>query len=128
LNNAGFGNLGSSRGSSFGRLGDAELASPREWSSSLGSGSGGGGSSSGGGGGGGGGGPSLGALEGKAGAGFSLSGSAHGGTPELSYSGMGGFGGTGGPRPPDFGVPLAIAAVAPFAAVLGKVIANRVAK
>jgi WXG100 family type VII secretion target len=127
LNNSGFGNLGSLSRSGLGRLGDADLVSPREWSSSLGSGGGGGGSSAGGGGGGGSA-ASLGALEGRMGSGFSLTGSASGGTPEISYSGLGGFGSTGGPRPPNFGLPLAIAAISPFAAVLGKVIHSRVAR
>jgi WXG100 family type VII secretion target len=127
LNNAGFGSLGGLRSPSLSRL-DSDLLSPREFSSGLGSGGGGGGSSSGGGGGGGGSTPSLGALEGRMGSGFGVTGSASGGTPELSYSGLGGFGSTGGPRPPDFGLPLAIAAVSPFAAVLGKVIHGRLSR
>jgi WXG100 family type VII secretion target len=130
LNNAGFGNLSSSpsRGSSLARLGAGDMLEPRDYSSSLGSGSGLGSRSGGGGGGGGGGGSLgsiLGALRGQADAGFGLSGMATGGTPELSYSGLGGFGGPGGGRPLDFGLPLAIAAASPLVAVLGKVVKNR---
>jgi hypothetical protein len=67
----------------------------------------------------------MGALRGQADGGFGLSGTASGGTPELMYSGLGGFGGAGGARPPDFGMPIAIAAISPFAALLGKVVKDR---
>jgi WXG100 family type VII secretion target len=133
LNSAGFGTTTSmpSRGSSLSRLGSSALTEPRDWlSSSLsgGSGLGSGGARSGGGGAGGGGGglgSVMGALRGQADSGFGLGGMASGGTPDLSYSGLGGFGGVGGPRPPDFAVPIAIAAASPLAALLGKVVKSR---
>jgi hypothetical protein len=67
----------------------------------------------------------MGALRGQADGGFGLSGMASGGTPDLMYSGLGGFGGAGGPRPANFAVPIAIAAVSPLAALLGKVVKSR---
>jgi WXG100 family type VII secretion target len=133
LQNSGFGSLGDLRNRGLDRLGSSlSEYEPREWSSSLGSslgsGSGGGGSSGSGGGSAGGGGSLgsiLGTLRGQADAGFGLGGSASGRPPDISYSGLGGFGGPGGPRPADFGLPIAIAAVSPFAALFGKVMKDR---
>jgi WXG100 family type VII secretion target len=118
------------------RLPNDSFRSPSDWSSSLGdglgsssdwggSGGGGGGGSGSGGGGAGSMGSIFGALRGQAGTGFGLGGSVGGGAPELSYSGMGGFGGAAGSRPLDFAVPLAIAGLSPLAAVLGKVVKDR---
>ncbi|HZT07050.1 MAG TPA: WXG100 family type VII secretion target [Chloroflexota bacterium] len=121
--------FGSGLASSLGGFGftGSDLMPASDWMSSSGLGDGGGYGGGGVGGGGGGGGVSsaLGALRGQAGAGFGLSGVATGDTPDVTYSGLGGFGAAGGPRPMNFGMPMAIAAASPFAALLGKVIKDR---